>query len=117
MTKSEVHRIAEANYRRHCKRVEEALRAILPLAESYLKGAPSHPDNALIEDAKALVITYGPSAGESPFGLKETSSGSLGRAHQFTPTERKALRAAAQESLAGMFQGNIKALESALEKL
>jgi len=35
----------------------------------------------------------------------------------FTPAERKALRQAASDALAGMFQGNIKALESALEKL
>lgn len=38
-------------------------------------------------------------------------------AHHFTPAERKALREAGQEALAGMFQGNLKALESALENL
>ena len=40
-----------------------------------------------------------------------------GKRKLFTAAERKALRDAGQESLAGMFQGNIKALESALEKL
>lgn len=35
----------------------------------------------------------------------------------FTPSERKALRQAATNAIAGMFEGNIKALESALEKL
>jgi hypothetical protein len=62
-------------------------------------------------------LLNGPSTGESPIGLKETSSGSLGRAHQFTAKERKALRMAAGDALAGMFQGDVAALESALEKL
>lgn len=35
----------------------------------------------------------------------------------FSTAERKALREAAKESLAGMFQGNAAALERALEKL
>lgn len=35
----------------------------------------------------------------------------------FTKAEREALRAAGQEAMAGMFQGDIKALERAMEKL
>jgi hypothetical protein len=34
----------------------EALKMILPLAESYLKSAPSHPDNAKLETARAAII-------------------------------------------------------------
>lgn len=33
-----------------------SLADLLPLAESYLKSAPSHPDNAKLEDARALLI-------------------------------------------------------------
>lgn len=33
-----------------------ALRTILPLAESYLKGAPGHSDNAKLEDARAALV-------------------------------------------------------------
>lgn len=33
----------------------EALTEILPLAEEYLKSAPSHPDNAKLEDARAAI--------------------------------------------------------------
>ena len=32
-----------------------ALRYMLPLAEAYLSGAPSHPDNAKLEDARAAI--------------------------------------------------------------
>lgn len=40
-----------------------------------------------------------------------------GKKKLFTRAEREALKDAAKEALAGMFQGNIKALERALEKL
>jgi hypothetical protein len=33
----------------------EALRDILPLAEAYLKSAPTHSDNAKLEDARAAI--------------------------------------------------------------
>ncbi len=33
----------------------DALVALLPLAEQYLWRAPSHPDNAKIEDARAAI--------------------------------------------------------------
>jgi hypothetical protein len=32
-----------------------ALKLILPLAEEYLSSAPSHPDNAKLEDARAAI--------------------------------------------------------------
>lgn len=40
-----------------------------------------------------------------------------GRRTLFTHLERRALRSAGHEALAGMFQGNTAALESALNKL
>ena len=43
--------------------------------------------------------------------------GSAGRAIQFTASERKALREAGHNAMAGMFQGNEIALQSALDKL
>lgn len=33
----------------------EALRDMLPLAEAYLRGAPTHPDNARLEDARDAI--------------------------------------------------------------
>lgn len=36
-------------------RLLEALEMILPLAEAYLSGAPSHPDNAKLETARAII--------------------------------------------------------------
>lgn len=41
--------------RAHAPELLDALTAILPLAEAYLKSAPSHPDNAKIEDARAAI--------------------------------------------------------------
>lgn len=35
--------------------LREALQNILPLAEQYLWNAPSHPDNAKLEDARAAL--------------------------------------------------------------
>ena len=36
-------------------RLLEALQMVLPLAEAYLKGAPSHPDTAKLETARAAI--------------------------------------------------------------
>lgn len=72
---------------------------LLPLAEAYLKDAPGAPENAALEDARAVL------------------KGSASLLHGLTAAERRALRDAAAEALAGMFQGNIKALERAMEKL
>jgi hypothetical protein len=35
--------------------LRSALAALLPLAEAYLRSAPTHPDNAKLEDARALL--------------------------------------------------------------
>lgn len=32
-----------------------ACKMLLPMAESYLRSAPSHPDNAKLEDARAAI--------------------------------------------------------------
>ena len=37
------------------ERLRIALSDLLPLAESYLASAPSHPDNAKLETARALL--------------------------------------------------------------
>lgn len=34
----------------------ESLRLVLPLAERYLKSAPTHPDNAKLETARAALV-------------------------------------------------------------
>lgn len=33
----------------------EALENLLPMAEKFLRNAPSHPDNAMLEDARAAI--------------------------------------------------------------
>lgn len=38
------------------------VRGLLPLAEAYMKGAPSHPDNAILEDARAALRESGGAA-------------------------------------------------------
>ena len=78
----------------------EALRAILPLAEAYLKGAPTHPDNAKLEDARALVRGHA----IAPKGL--------------TSREAQAIREAIGFRLSGETEDvDRHALETALGKL
>ena len=33
----------------------DTIRVLLPMAEAYLRHAPSHPDNATLEDARAIL--------------------------------------------------------------
>jgi hypothetical protein len=45
-----------AHLNRQLDMLRAALKAILPLAEGYLRrSAPSHPDNAKLEDARAAL--------------------------------------------------------------
>lgn len=34
----------------------DCIRDLLPMAEAYLKSAPSHPDNAKLETARAILM-------------------------------------------------------------
>lgn len=38
-------------------RLYDSLVEILPLAEAYLKAAPTHPDHAKLEDARAAIAS------------------------------------------------------------
>lgn len=38
--------------------LRDALADLLPLAESYLKSAPEHPDNAKLETARGLLVGH-----------------------------------------------------------
>jgi len=45
---------------RTIRQLREALEMLLPLAEAFLSSAPSHPDNAKLEQARlAIAITKG----------------------------------------------------------
>ena len=89
------------------------MRDLLPLAEAYLKAAPGHPANAILEEARAFLNE--PSTGESPKASRQRGEGS-----PFTTAERNALRKAAGFALSGEWPfHNIKreTLERAQEKL
>lgn len=62
------------------------LKALLPLAEAYLKDAPTDPDNAVLEDARALLMGHTLSYGKTP---------------KLTKREWDAVREAVQFRLAG----------------
>lgn len=92
------------------------LRDLLPLAEAYLKGAPSDPANAILEDARALLIEHGPRTGKSSTSVPAAR----GKALQFTAKERSVMRWAITSLLAGEIEeapGDRDALERALGKL
>jgi hypothetical protein len=50
------HTIADARLIAAAPDLLIALRMILPLAEAYMKGAPTHADNAKLEDARAALV-------------------------------------------------------------
>lgn len=91
------------------------LRDLLPLAEAYLKGAPSDPANAILEDARWLLIEHGRRTGKSSTSVPAAR----GKALHFTKLERAVLRGAAASRLAGEIEDEdgVTALQSALEKL
>lgn len=79
------------------------LKEILPLAEAYLKGTPHDPDNAKLEDARALVKGH---------GIYYAKGVSL------SERERKALLEAIVFRLAGEHEGvDAAALKRAMNKL
>lgn len=47
---------ANANMLAASPELFDALKDLLPLAEEFLRGAPSHPDNAKLESARAAIL-------------------------------------------------------------
>jgi hypothetical protein len=56
---AQVPREADARFIAKAPDIMQVVAWLLPMAESYLAGAPSHPDNAKLEDARVLVKEFG----------------------------------------------------------